>query len=478
MKKTINDNTEKLHAMLGNLELPEVQMPAHQRQLREALLSSGHFAKKTAFPTTRHRVNTGKKMSLKLMSWRLVASLAAVILAFSAYSAFFITPKAVASLTLQVNPVVTLTLSDKKTVIATEGLDTEGEMLLAGLDITGKGVQVALRTIAVALHEAGLLGPGQRVIVALHAMEEGLTVEERLTVPEMSTLTENVRQALIGYMFDQGLPVEVKVVQVTAEMVDVARAIGLLPGDYVDFMDKVGYPLAKDVLKLQKELGIDPALFKEKLSTITAAKIDLLEAGIPAAAALDLLKTAMAADPKLQELTTITEAMVDLVEKGLSKEEALVKIRAAIKADPTLQNFDELIEIPEKEEVKEEEEALVETVKPKAINAGAVQPKVDAPEKEEEDVKRNGEAGKPAPKKPDADAPGPEDHGVDKPNKAETPEKEGEGVKRNGEARKQDSEKPDAPDQEPAGEVNEALQPERPEIEAEEKDADRDASDA
>lgn len=87
----------------------------------------------------------------------------------------------------------------------------------------------------------------------------------------------------------------------------------------------------------------------EEITTIVAAKIALLEAGIPAAVALAVLQTAMAADPKLEELTTITAAMIDLTEKGLSKEEALAKIQAAIKADPTLQNFDDLIELPEKE---------------------------------------------------------------------------------------------------------------------------------
>jgi len=90
--------------------------------------------------------------------------------------------------------------------------------------------------------------------------------------------------------------------------------------------------------------------FKEQLGTMRAALVDMKEAGIESQIdALAILKVALAADQKLQKLTTITAAMIDLAEKGLSKEHALAKIQAAIKTDPTLQNFDDLLELPEKE---------------------------------------------------------------------------------------------------------------------------------
>jgi len=260
---------------------------------------------------------------------------------------------------------------------------------------------VALRAIAEALRGAGVLGPEQEIVLALH------TIEERLTVPEMVTLVENMRQALLGYVTEQGLPVEVIVVEVTAELVDVAQAIGLLPAEYVDFL-AVGYPLAKEALKLQKELGIDPVLFKEELSTIGEVLVDMREAGIESQVdALAILKRSLAADPKLEELTTITDALIDLTEKGLSKEEALAKIQAAVKTDPTLQKFDDLIEIPEKEDIKEvEKDADAKPVKPERKVPGADNPKVDAVKKEaEKDAAKNGKDDKPDADKPDTDAP-------------------------------------------------------------------------
>jgi hypothetical protein len=45
IKKGDTDN-KKLQAMLENLELTGVQMPAHQRRLRDTLLVSGYFEKR------------------------------------------------------------------------------------------------------------------------------------------------------------------------------------------------------------------------------------------------------------------------------------------------------------------------------------------------------------------------------------------------------------------------------------------------
>ncbi|MEN4007010.1 MAG: hypothetical protein PQ964_06620 [Methanobacteriaceae archaeon] len=322
---------------------------------------------------------------MKAKIWKPTVLLVVLFLALGAYMAFFATPQAVASLTLQANPAVTLTLCEKNTVITAEGLDAQGEALLTRLNVTGKEVQEALSIIAGALHEDGLLGPNQQVSVALH------TIEGRLTQPELNTLSGNARQALLGYMTEHGLPVEVKVAVVSAKELGIDPALfkeelGTIVAALVD-MEEAGIVRAdalailreafiadpeleelttitaamidlhevgatqEDIMalfKLVKEQitagRVDRALLLEEFTTITAAKIDMLEAGIPAAASLATLQRAMVADPKLEELTTITAAMIDLTEAGLSPEEALAKIHAAIKADPTLQNFGDQIE--------------------------------------------------------------------------------------------------------------------------------------
>jgi hypothetical protein len=110
------------------------------------------------------------------------------------------------------------------------------------------------------------------------------------------------------------------------------------------------------VFKLMEEqvaAGLDRNLLLEEFSTIIAAKIDILDAGITADNALAHLKSSLVADPTLEELTTIIAAMIDLVEQGLSPEEAWARIQAAIDADPTLENFDDLIEPDEDEDENE-----------------------------------------------------------------------------------------------------------------------------
>ncbi len=90
--------------------------------------------------------------------------------------------------------------------------------------------------------------------------------------------------------------------------------------------------------------GVKRELLLEEFTTVVAAKVDLLDAGIAPGKALAVLRTAMAADPQLEKLTTITAAMIDLVDEGLGNEEALQRIQSAIKADPTLDSLEDLLE--------------------------------------------------------------------------------------------------------------------------------------
>jgi hypothetical protein len=314
--KRADDTVKKLQAMLENLELPAVQMPAHQRRLREALLASGYHAKEGALLSA-HSKNSGGINKMKPKRWKLAVSFAVLFLVVGVYTIFFAPPRAVASLALQVNPALTLTISGENTVINAEGLDARGEALLTGLDVTGKEMQEVLRIIAGALHEAGLLGDERRILVALYP------VGDRAGEAGLTTMADLVRQALSGYLAEHGLVAEVTSVVLTAELADAVRAAGLFPAGYVDLVAAVGSPMALEVLNLQKELDLDLGLFKEEFGTITAALLDMVEAGIAGDNALAILKGTLAADPQLQELTTITAAMIDLHEAGATQEEMI-----------------------------------------------------------------------------------------------------------------------------------------------------------
>lgn len=316
MEKINDADSKKLQALLENLELPEVQMPAHQRRLRETLLASGHFKKEDA-PLSAHQKISGRINIMKPGRWTLVASLVVVFLALGAYVTFFAAPRAVAGLTLQVNPAVVLTLGERNTVIDVEGLDAQGESLLAGLEITGQEMPEALRLIAGALREAGLLADERRILVALYP------VGDRAGEAELTAMADTVRQTLGGYLTEHGLTAEVASVVLTAELADAAGAAGLFPADYVDLVAAVGSPVAMQMLNLQKELALDPARFKEEFGTIAAALIDMTEAEIAGDNALAILKGALAADPELEELATITAAMIDLHEAGATQKDMM-----------------------------------------------------------------------------------------------------------------------------------------------------------
>jgi hypothetical protein len=223
-------------------------------------------------------------------------------------------PPPVASLALQVNPAITLTLNERNIVIGAEGLDTNGELLLAELVVTGKEISQALRVIAEALHRAGFLEDGRRILTALNP------IEDRIGEAELIALTGVVDQMLRGYVAEHGLVVEVTSVVLTAELADAIRVVGLFPADYVDLVVEVGSPMAMQVIGLQGELGLDLTLFKDEFGTIASAKIDMLDAGITENNALAILKSSLIADPTLEELTTITAATIDLHEVGATQE--------------------------------------------------------------------------------------------------------------------------------------------------------------
>jgi hypothetical protein len=73
--------------------------------------------------------------------------------------------------------------------------------------------------------------------------------------------------------------------------------------------------------------GIESTLLQEEISTIEAAKKDMVEAGIAKEAALALLEVAITADPTLEELTTITAAMIDLHQAGATPDDIMALFR-------------------------------------------------------------------------------------------------------------------------------------------------------
>jgi len=340
MDKSNDKKNNRHHDILADIELPEIELPIRQRRLKEALLQSGYAEKDKIIDLAKRTQNKGISRTNPGI-WVVAASIVVLLFSYGFYSAFLTAPQVVANITLQVNPAINLSISERNTVIDAIGLDEQGQQLLSGLNLKGQQVQDVLRIITSALHDVGILSLERRILVAVSP------VSDMISEPDITILIGTVRNTISKYLMEQGLLLDVKVALLSEELTDVILSSDLMPLYYVDLVNAVGSEMALQVLALEKESGIDSILFKQELDTISALFIDMTDAGISAENALIALKTALNADTQLTMFSTIIDALINLVEEGLSFEEALMTIQQAIHTDPTLQNFDELIELSE-----------------------------------------------------------------------------------------------------------------------------------
>jgi hypothetical protein len=261
----------------------------------------------------------------------MVSAVAAALILVVVYLTLFAPHRAVANLVLQVNPEIDLVIDGRNFVI---GFSTE-EGVLVGLDLINKEKSEALRIIADALREAGLLGEGRRILVAINP------INNRIGEAELIALNSVVDQTIRGYLAEHNLIIAVTSVVITEELARAIQAVGLSPVDYVDVVVEVGDPAVLAMLGMQEGLGVDPVLFKEEFSTMASALADMKEAGILEGDALAVLRGALIADRSLEELTTITAAMIDLHEVGAGQTEImavfdLIEAQLAAGADRAL----------------------------------------------------------------------------------------------------------------------------------------------
>lgn len=423
MEKPSGNKNIKHQEILENLELPEIVLPARQKRLREALLLNAQAEKdKKLIPIRKNNHKAFGRTKTKI--WVLAASIVFFLLSYGFYAAFLSTPQAIANITIQVNPVISMTVSEKNNVVEAIGLDEQGKVLLSGLNLEGREIQEALRAITASLGESGFLRTDRRILVAL------TPVKDNLIDADIAFLEKIVRNTLSGYLIEQNLLLDVKVAALSKELYDLILNIGLMPIYYVDLVDAVGSEMAARVLNLQKELGIDPELFKAEMDSITSLVNDMTEAQISKENIIIALKSAMTADPTLKALSIIIDALMELIEKGLGFKEALDLVQRAIQADPTLESFDELMDSYENEENYEtKDKDDVETAEPEeAQDNDSKQIESERPEDEDEPVSAD-----PKPKEPeysgqpsDEDETGSDETQDDDSQEAEDPEDSGQ----------------------------------------------------
>ncbi|WP_299431672.1 hypothetical protein [uncultured Meiothermus sp.] len=116
-------------------------------------------------------------------------------------------------------------------------------------------------------------------------------------------------------------------------LTELAKAVGLQPADYARLVVVLGESTAVAVIGLQAEFKLEKSKFRKEFRDISAALMDLVEVGVARDTAMNLLRSAIVADPSLDEVTTITARVIDLKAKGVSLSEALAIAKAEVARD-------------------------------------------------------------------------------------------------------------------------------------------------
>ncbi|SMB98857.1 Anti-sigma factor N-terminus [Thermanaeromonas toyohensis ToBE] len=164
---------------------------------------------------------------------------------------------------IDINPSLELVLNTQEKVMEANSLNTDGKVLLEGLNLRGQDVQDALRTLAKVALEKGYLRPGEEGFLLVSVVpgketEEGIEAGDRLA-GRLAKVAEEVLRA------ERVEPV-VKAGTFKVELRKQAARLGLSPGKYALFLKalEAGLPVTVEALKERgalkalRQAGADP----------------------------------------------------------------------------------------------------------------------------------------------------------------------------------------------------------------------------
>ena len=217
------------HEIMANMEMLEVSMPGHKEQLKKMLLAQGSLDSQRSGNFLSSALNkTIGVILLKKRALAIAVPIMVLLVAVMAYQSLVFRPQAVAAVTLQVNPALTLTLDQKNIVLETVGENAEGLALVAEYPFKGKGLKEALEELTERLHDKGFLQPGSEVIITVHPLD-GL---EQASLVSLSShaqqiMSENLNRYNVqrpdSFVISQGLH-------------RYLGQLGLTPRDYVELL--------------------------------------------------------------------------------------------------------------------------------------------------------------------------------------------------------------------------------------------------
>ena len=221
----MRDPKNEIEEILEGIELQQISMPGHREQLKMMLLAQGQLKSQK----TGGRFHSFFDMfMLKNKALRIAVPVVLLLLAALGYQTFSHRPQAVAAVTLQVNPALTLVLDKKNMVLEAEGENAEGEVVLADYKLEGKELKEALEDLAMHLHNKGFLRPNSEVIITVHPID-GLEQEKLSTLSDFAqqimsdSLNRYNVQKPDSFVISHGLHLFLK-------------DLGLMPLDYVELL--------------------------------------------------------------------------------------------------------------------------------------------------------------------------------------------------------------------------------------------------
>lgn len=311
MKKDI------LERKIESLKLPDVEVPSHKRRLLSELLESNSFKKQKGSLFVNPPKIIYEVIYMFTHKWKYIVPTFAMVFVFLTYLSFFSAPKAMAYLTLQVNPALELSINKDNNVIDIKSLNEDAASLLTGLEVKNKNYAQALREITSEMISRGFVKPDREFFVALRPVNKEGEVD-------LTALSASAQSAIKESLDTAKLDVKITNIVVPQDLYDFAKQEGLLPSAYAELIEENVTPeTVSRILSLKNEQNIEPAIYKKEFHTIVSSLSDMIEAGMSETSALSVLTESIKADPSLEELTTITAAVVDMHKAGISSDSAL-----------------------------------------------------------------------------------------------------------------------------------------------------------
>ncbi|HSL87430.1 MAG TPA: YusW family protein [Bacteroidales bacterium] len=214
---------------IDNLEMPQVTMPGHKEQLKLMLLAHGSPESRRSGSFISSALNkTIGVIMLKKSALRIAVPVMLLLMAVVAYQSLIARPQAVAAVTLQVNPAVTLTLDQKNVVLEAVGENADGVAFVADFQLKGKELKEALEEFTQRLHDEGFLHPDSEVIITVHPLAGSEQASlKALSAYAQQVMSDNLNRYNVqkpdSYVISEGLHLFL-------------RELGLMPLNYVELL--------------------------------------------------------------------------------------------------------------------------------------------------------------------------------------------------------------------------------------------------